>query len=194
MAASSGANKGDLDALVNKMRGKGLSDTEIVEGLTGMGYTKAQAQTAVGSGSTPTPTAPKKPQSPAGTGDEPPGPGGPTGPTLASSLTSALPSPSSLTLTPPRRLNGGDLAGFLGGMVLFTLGINFLAYGPSGVKGWFSAKFLNRVTVGAPKAGAWGQQSLTTAGTGRVGTVTVSGSGRRSGGLTSTRARSPKEA
>jgi hypothetical protein len=168
MAATAGATRGDVDKLADRLRGQGLSDTEVVEGLTGMGFTKAQARAAVGSEPAPTPTksAPKKQQPATGAGDPSPGPGGPT---LASGLTSALPSPSSLTLTPPRRLNGGDLAGFVGGLVAYTLVLNYIRFGPAGVKGWLSAKFFNRVTIAtgaAPSSSSssssWGRQVATT--------------------------------
>ncbi len=48
------------------------------------------------------------------------------------------------TLTPPRRLSIDDGTGFALGMLLYVLGLNYLRHGPAGVKGWLSAKFLNR--------------------------------------------------
>jgi len=52
-----------------------------------------------------------------------------------------------LRLTPPRRLTARDGAGFLGGLLLYVLGLNYLRHGPEGVKGWLGAKFLNRPYV-----------------------------------------------
>ncbi len=44
------------------------------------------------------------------------------------------------TLTPAV----SDGTGFALGMVLYALGLNYLRYGPAGVKGWLSAKFFNK--------------------------------------------------
>ncbi|MBB3043921.1 hypothetical protein [Nocardioides soli] len=49
-----------------------------------------------------------------------------------------------LRLTPPRRLTVNDGAGFLGGLLLYVLFLNYLRYGKDGVTGWLGAKFLNR--------------------------------------------------
>ncbi|MBM7510041.1 hypothetical protein JOE61_003855 [Nocardioides salarius] len=49
-----------------------------------------------------------------------------------------------LTLTPPRRLTANDGAGFLGGLFLYVLALNYLRYGKEGVTGWLGAKFVNR--------------------------------------------------
>lgn len=52
------------------------------------------------------------------------------------------------TLSPPRGASGwssADGAGFLLGLVAFALGTSYLRYGPAGVRGWFSAKFVNKV-------------------------------------------------
>lgn len=49
-----------------------------------------------------------------------------------------------LTLTPPRRLRSGDVAGFLMGLVLYALAINGIKHGPAGIRGWIAAKFLNK--------------------------------------------------
>ncbi|KAB2809297.1 hypothetical protein F9L07_19855 [Pimelobacter simplex] len=160
MAASSGA---DVAKLVGSLRGKGLSDEDVVEGLRGMGYSKRDAEAAVGGG--------RGKQAAGGPGkSSPPGPTGTTdedatggsasgaGGLGIGSMMPSLPDTSSLTLRPPRRLDGGDLAGFFGGLLAYTLALNYLRYGPQGVKGWLSAKFFNRVTVGAlaPGKGASG--------------------------------------
>lgn len=49
-----------------------------------------------------------------------------------------------LTLTPPKKLTANDGAGFLGGLLLYVLALNYLRYGKDGVKGWLAAKFVNR--------------------------------------------------
>jgi hypothetical protein len=53
-----------------------------------------------------------------------------------------------VTLTPPRRLTAGDASGFAAGLVLYCLFINYLKYGPKGVRGWISAKFINKPLTG----------------------------------------------
>lgn len=49
-----------------------------------------------------------------------------------------------LSLTPPKRLTARDGSGFLFGLLLYVLGLNYLRHGPEGVKGWLAAKFLNK--------------------------------------------------
>lgn len=48
------------------------------------------------------------------------------------------------TLTPPRRLSVHDGSGFLFGMLAYALVLNGIRYGTPGVRGWLSAKFLNK--------------------------------------------------
>lgn len=65
----------------------------------------------------------------------------------------------SATLTPPRRLSGKDASGFMFGLVLYALALSAIKYGTAGPKGWLSAKFLNKVTLGPqqpPSAGGGG--------------------------------------
>jgi hypothetical protein len=137
----------DLSQLALKLRGKGLSDAQVVDGLRGMGFSKAEASQAVaslpatssstkqppkpqsgrreqGGTTTSTPTPPGPPAAPASPAEAP-------SPASAASLPS-IPTPdlSQVTLTPPKSLSGGDLGGFLAGLLLFTLGLNFLRYGP----------------------------------------------------------------
>lgn len=50
----------------------------------------------------------------------------------------------SFTLTPPKSLNSGDVAGFLGGLVGYALFISYIRYGAGGPTGWLKAKFLNK--------------------------------------------------
>lgn len=52
----------------------------------------------------------------------------------------SLPRP---TLKLPSRPSGGDLGAFLLGFGMYALFLNFLHYGPVGVKGWLMAKFIN---------------------------------------------------
>lgn len=49
-----------------------------------------------------------------------------------------------LTLTPPKRITASDGAGFLGGLLIYVLALNYLRFGRDGVKGWLAAKFVNR--------------------------------------------------
>ena len=144
------ADPNDVATLARKLRGKGLSDDQVRSSLREMGFSKAQADAAVPAPHAPVTTAPTK--APAanqsGGGTTPPAPAAPTAPKLD------LPTPdlSNLTLTPPKNLNGGDVAGFLFGLGLYALALNFLRYGPAGVTGWLGAKFLNRpADLGAGK-------------------------------------------
>lgn len=61
-----------------------------------------------------------------------------------------------LTLTPPKRLTVNDGAGFLGGLLLYILALNYLRYGREGVKGWLGAKFVNRPWTPPDDGGADG--------------------------------------
>jgi len=162
------AGRGDVAQLADKLRAKGLSDDEVVEGLRGMGFSKAEAEAAAGVSqpSTPQPrkrTAPAKrsassspkPQggrsaggSPEGETSTPPGP-----PAVPAPPSIPAPDLSQVTLTPPKSFSGGDLGGFLAGLVLYTLGLNFLRYGVDGPKGWIRAKFLNEPYVEASTKG-----------------------------------------
>lgn len=58
-----------------------------------------------------------------------------------------------LSLTPPslRKLNAADASGFAFGLVAYCLFINYLRYGPAGVRGWIAAKFVNKPLTGVPK-------------------------------------------
>lgn len=47
------------------------------------------------------------------------------------------------TLRPPARLSASDGTGFMLGLVLYAVGLNYLRYGWPGVTGWLSAKFIN---------------------------------------------------
>lgn len=58
------------------------------------------------------------------------------------------------TLRPPRHLSADDGSGFLLGLLLFAIGTSYWRYGIPGVKGWFSAKFLNQVDPAIAKAEA----------------------------------------
>lgn len=159
------ADARDVEQLARRLRGKGLSDAEVVEGLKGLGYSTHAAKTAV-AGLNPTPApapapgggrAPgRTPETPAPT---PPTPGSPGGNFPGFSA----PTLPSLTLTPPRKLNAGDWGGFAAGMLGLVLLLNYLRYGPEGVTGWFSAKFLNKPALSLPDAaGPFGK------GTGRM--------------------------
>lgn len=157
------ASAGDVQALTAKLRGKGLDDAQVAESLRGMGYSRRDAEAAAGI----TPATTQRPASSApapaggagGAGDRstsgatPPG-----GPSIASIAVPDLPSP---TLKLPRRLDGGDVAGFAAGLLLYTLALNYIRYGPSGVTGWMRAKFLNQVPSGPTLGGSsWGRQTL----------------------------------
>lgn len=63
----------------------------------------------------------------------------------------ARPTPPATSLPRPTLNPGrGDGSGFAFGLLLYVLGINFLRYGPRGVTGWFSAKFLNKPLTDLP--------------------------------------------
>lgn len=55
---------------------------------------------------------------------------------------------------------GQQGAGLLLGLFTYALVISYLDYGWPGVTGWLSAKFTNKVTVGAPKSTNSGQANL----------------------------------
>lgn len=159
MAAETQATKGDPRVLVDKLRKQGLSDQDIVSALRNWGYSSREARAAVEADPAADSGAPK----PAGGTTQPPATPTPTNETPATpaagekdpdedespssgsglgfSLPDSLPRP---TLKPPRRLSGGDVAGFGLGLFCYVLFINYLTYGPAGVKGWLSAKFLNK--------------------------------------------------
>lgn len=48
-----------------------------------------------------------------------------------------------ISLTPPRRLDGGDVGGFLVGLGLYVLALQYIRHGPAGPKAWLKAKFIN---------------------------------------------------
>ena len=144
------ADPNDVATLARKLRGKGLSDDQVRSSLREMGFRLAHAVAAgpAPPAPGPTPPTPARPPNPAAGGTPPAAPAAPTAPKLD------LPTPdlSNLTLTPPKNLNGGDVAGFLFGLGLYALALNFLRYGPAGVTGWLGAKFLNRpADLGAGK-------------------------------------------
>lgn len=56
-----------------------------------------------------------------------------------------------ITLTPPKKLSAGDASGFAFGLIAYALFINYLKYGPSGVRGWIAAKFVNKPLQEPPK-------------------------------------------
>ena len=156
------AEAADVANLARKLRGKGLTDDQVRESLTGLGYSKTQAGQAVAAiGPTAAAASPaakkaqpkgarrtspaRKTGAPAPTAEVAPPPAagssGAGGGTGLSMPKIDLPSP---TLTPPRRLGGGDLGGFFAGLLLYTLALNYLRYGSEGVSGWLRAKFLNQ--------------------------------------------------
>lgn len=49
-----------------------------------------------------------------------------------------------ISLSPPKRLTAKDGSGFLFGLLLYVLALNYVRHGPEGVKGWLGAKFLNK--------------------------------------------------
>lgn len=172
------ADPDDVATLAAKLRGKGLSDDQVREGLRGMGFSSGDAQQAVTSlnpapAAGPTgPTSPRasKPASkrtPAaarsrrggGSASPSPKPSPPAGATFAPP---SIPTPdlSSITLTPPRKPSAGDLGGFAAGLLLYALALSFLRYGPAGPKAWLMAKFLNRpmTTEEAREAGVTGSE------------------------------------
>src|SRR4051812_10140503 len=54
------------------------------------------------------------------------------------------------TLRAPARLSASDGTGFMLGLVLYAIGLNYLRYGWPGVTGWLSAKFINEPVHLAP--------------------------------------------
>lgn len=56
-----------------------------------------------------------------------------------------------VTLTPPRKLSAGDASGFAFGLIAYALFINYIRYGPAGVRGWIAAKFINKPLQEPPK-------------------------------------------
>lgn len=50
----------------------------------------------------------------------------------------------SLTLTPPSRLSAKDASGFAFGLIAYAIVLAGIKYGPAGVRGWISAKFVNK--------------------------------------------------
>ncbi len=200
------ADPADVANLARKLRGKGLTDDQVRESLTGLGYTKPQAAAALAAsgssnppaGPAPTkavaktttrkgsrrPAAAAKPAAggvpgPPAAGTTPAGGGSATG---GSGLTlPSLPSLPSPTLTPPKRLQSGDLGGFMAGLLLYTLALNYLRYGPEGVTGWLGAKFLNKPAAIAPPAER------------DTGERAGSSSSIQQAGFTSTRPAAPKE-
>ncbi len=154
-----GAQTLDATALARKYRGKGQSDEQVYNTLRSLGLNAKDARAAVGPTSSPQgkapaaapagPAAPTSPPATGGSGSSQPGlPGLPSMPSFSA--------PTNITLTPPRKLSSGDLGGFLAGLLLYALALNYLTHGTEGVKGWFSAKFLNEP---AELSGAKGSSS-----------------------------------
>lgn len=56
-----------------------------------------------------------------------------------------------VTLTPPKKLSAGDASGFAFGLIAYALFINYIRYGPAGVRGWIAAKFINKPLLQEPK-------------------------------------------
>lgn len=50
----------------------------------------------------------------------------------------------SLTLKPPSRLTAADASGFAFGLIAYAIALSGIKYGPAGVRGWISAKFVNK--------------------------------------------------
>lgn len=150
-----GAEAKDVATLARKLRAKGQNDAQVTEALQGLGFTKSQAAQAVADtapapapASAPAPAAKKKTS---GGGSKTAGATPTTEPPPAAPATPGITMPelkapdlSGLTLTPPRKLSGGDLGGFLGGLFVYALVLNFIRYGKAGPTAWLSAKFLNR--------------------------------------------------
>lgn len=101
----------------------------------GLEQVRRMQRSQAGSGGFASDEEPEGPPSATGEGSSPL-PGKPAGLSLPS-----LPAP---TLRPPSKLSASDGGGFVLGLFLFTIGQAYLRYGPSGVTGWFAAKFLNR--------------------------------------------------
>lgn len=141
------ADPGEITTLARKLRGKGLDDEKVRESLRGLGFSKADADRALSSlGPTGTQPAgvPKESKPPT------PQPAGPSSGGLGGIPTPSIPTPdlSKVSLTPPRRPSAGDLGGFFAGLVLYALALNYIRFGPAGVKGWLGAKFVNRPATG----------------------------------------------
>lgn len=56
-----------------------------------------------------------------------------------------------VTLTPPKKLSAGDASGFAFGLIAYALFINYIRYGPAGVRGWIAAKFINKPLQEPPR-------------------------------------------
>lgn len=94
-----------------------------------------------GATAAPAPAGSTAKGSPTATSSTPP-PSAAGGPLGTPSL--SVPDMPRPTLSLPKRPDAGDVAGFGFGLVLYVLALNYLRYGPAGVKGWLSAKFLNQ--------------------------------------------------
>lgn len=79
----------------------------------------------------------------------------------AKAFDSAAETGRQFTLTPPKKLTASDGAGFLGGLLLYVLALNYLRYGKDGVKGWLGAKFVNRPFYPPDDSGADGSKDTT---------------------------------
>lgn len=144
------AEAGDVATLARKLRGKGLDDQQVVEGLQGMGFSKAQSTQAVRGLNPPPPVAKKtaagrgKAKKPGATQPPPVAPAPPAAPSTSSGSPSiSAPSLNDLTLKPPKKLDAGDIGGFLAGLLVYTVALNYIRSGPDGVTSWLRAKFLN---------------------------------------------------
>ncbi|MEN8672579.1 hypothetical protein [Nocardioides sp.] len=143
----------DVATLARKLRGKGLDDQQVTEGLRGMGFSRAQSAQAVrdlGPTAAPAKTAAGRGRAkkPGDTQVPPAAPAPPAAPsTTARSFTPpAVPSLTNFTLTPPKKLDAGDVGGFLAGLLVYTLALNYIRSGPEGITAWLRAKFLNEPT------------------------------------------------
>lgn len=144
------AAAGDVATLARKLRGKGLDDKQVTEGLQGMGFSKTEATQAIRGLS---PAAPPAKKPPAGRGRErkpgdtqaaPDASPPPAAPATSSGTSFSPPSLNNITLTPPKKLGAGDLGGFLAGLLVYTVALNYIRSGPDGVTSWIKAKFLNQ--------------------------------------------------
>lgn len=155
----------DPGAHVAKLRGQGMDDQKIRKALRDMGYGGATVANVVPGNDAPTPPAPAPAPAAADASSSTPAaadtpssaPAGPSGPSFGQRVSNRVPS-------------GGGASGLLLGLVLYPVALAFLRDGNAGMKAWFMAKFLNKVSPAT--AGASGQP-----GTGSGGAGTGAGGG-----------------